>query len=981
MRATLAEPEARFTSARTLGDAVQAFLDGDRDIAARKELVRHHVDEARAALARGDGEDDRKTAMRAAGRALALDPTADEAADLVTQLMLAPPRRVPVEVVTQLEALDTAAARAQGKIGALAMTGYLWFVPLLWWTGIRDVRVVVAFALIALLSAGQIFWMSTRQRIPRAGIYASACINAVLIGLVCRIVGPFVIAPTLVLTTLMAYAIHPMFGQIRVVAAILTTGVAVPWLLEIAGVVSPTYEFAHGAMILPLISLTRRRFLQISGTAVGLAAAGVGRPITRTVSGIAASAAGIRRVPTFCDMCFWKCGAIASVKDGRLWKIEGNPDDPLSRGRLCPRGTGGVGAYYDTDRLKAPLVRTGSRGEEKWVQVTWDEALNVVAGKMSAIKSRWGAEAMALFTHGIGGNFFKHTLNAFGSPNVAAPSYAQCRGPRDAGFELTFGEPIGSPERTDIRNARCLVLIGSHLGENMHNTQAQEFAEAVGAGASIIVVDPRFSVAASKAKHYLPIRPGTDLALLLAWMHVIVEEGIYDKEYVAAYGYGFEQFRAAIAPYTPEWAYPETGIAPEIIRETAREMAQHRPATLVHPGRHAAWYGDDTQRSRAIALLNALMGSWGRKGGFWSPASMDVPGYPYPPYPKPSRPRADNPGKKYKFANETLTTGIRTATLTEQPYPIKGWIVYATNLLNSMPAQEETIRAIQTLDLLVVVDALPSEIAGWADVVLPESTYLERYDDLDVESFREAFISLRQPVIESPHDQKPNWWIARTLATKLGLEAWYPWRTIEEYLDYRLTKANLSLRELKIAGVHRGAATPLFFEDGLQPSFPTPSGKIEFYSTQLHDSGFDPIPTFTRPPDAPANAFRLLFGRAPMHTFSRTQSNPLLHELMDENDVWVNADIVARLGLRSGQYVRLRNQDGVLSNRVRVKATERIRADCVYMVHGFGHSSRMLRRALGKGASDAQLVTRYAIDPIMGATGMNVNFVAIEAEA
>jgi eukaryotic-like serine/threonine-protein kinase len=250
VRATLAEPEARFSSARTLGDAVQAFLDGDRDIAARKELVRHHVDEARAALAHGDSEDDRKTAMRAAGRALALDPTAHEAADLVTQLMLAPPRRVPNEVVRELEALDTAAARAQGKIGALAMTGYLWFVPLLWWTGIRDARVVVAFALIALLSAGQIYWMSTRAQIPRAGIYASACINAVLIGLVCRIVGPFVIAPTLVLTTLMAYAIHPMFGQIRVVAAILTAGVAVPWILEVLGVLSSTYEFAHGAIIL-----------------------------------------------------------------------------------------------------------------------------------------------------------------------------------------------------------------------------------------------------------------------------------------------------------------------------------------------------------------------------------------------------------------------------------------------------------------------------------------------------------------------------------------------------------------------------------------------------------------------------------------------------------------------------------------------------------------------------------------------------------
>ena len=158
------------------------------------------------------------------------------------------------------------------------------------------------------------------------------------------------------------------------------------------------------------------------------------------------------------------------------------------------------------------------------------------------------------------------------------------------------------------------------------------------------MVDPRFSVAASKAKFYLPIKPGTDIALLLAWMNTLVAEGLYDKDYVQRFGFGFEAFARRVAPFTPEWAYPETGIEPEVIRETAREMARHRPATLVHPGRHATWYGDDAQRSRAIALLNALLGSWGRKGGFYAPVSMDVPAYPYPPYPKSEKGKVDNPG-------------------------------------------------------------------------------------------------------------------------------------------------------------------------------------------------------------------------------------------------------------------------------------------------------------------------------------------------
>ncbi|MGB2868689.1 MAG: molybdopterin-dependent oxidoreductase [Bacteroidota bacterium] len=729
-------------------------------------------------------------------------------------------------------------------------------------------------------------------------------------------------------------------------------------------------------------TLSRRRFLKISGATAGVAAAG--GAVLKASGGLQGGfslSGGTKRIPTTCDICFWKCGAIASVKDGKLWKIEGNPEDPLSRGRLCPRGTGGIGAHFDPDRLRSPLLRKKMRGEEEWVEVTWDEALDFIAQKMEKLKSDYGPETMALFSHGIGGNFLKHTLKAYGTPNITAPSFAQCRGPRDVGFRLTFGEDVSSPERTDIKNAQCLVLIGSHLGENMHNSQVQEFAEAVEQGASIIVVDPRFSVAASKAKWYLPIKPGTDLALLLAWMNVIVREDLYDKEYVAKHGFGFEQFVASVAPFTPEWAYPETGIDPDVIRKTAREMARFKPATLVHPGRHVTWYGDDTQRSRTIALLNALLGSWGRKGGFYYPQSMDVPGYPYPAYPKPAKEKVDNPGRKYPFAEETITTGIREATITGKPYPIKGWFVYATNLLHALPNEAETIKAIQNLDALVVVDVIPSEIAGWADVVLPESVYLERYDDLNVEWFREPFVALRQPVVESPNDQKPNWWIARALAVKLGLGQYYPWKNIEEYFQFRLSAAGLSFEELKKKGIIRGAKQPIYFDEGIPPEFPTPSGKIEFYSLQLKQAGFDPVPTYQRPASGPPGSFRLLYGRAPVHSFGRTQSNRILSDMMDENEVWLNANVALRYGLRSGDYVRLKNQDGVVSNRVKVKATERIRPDCVYLVHGFGHTSKMLRHAYMKGASDSQLITRYETDPLMGGTGMNVNFVTIEQEA
>ena len=276
-------------------------------------------------------------------------------------------------------------------------------------------------------------------------------------------------------------------------------------------------------------------------------------------------------------------------------------------------------------------MRRRKRGDEEWMEVTWDEALNFIAGEDAKNQSATTVPKRSPFSLTASAELFSSIrLKAYGVINIAAPSFAQCRGPRDVGFSLTFGEDVSSPERTDIRNARCLVLIGSHLGENMHNTQVQEFAEAIGKRRSIIVVDPRFSIAAGKAKYYLPIKPGTDLALLLAWMNVIVNEGLYDKEYVATIRVRLRAVCRFRRTYTPEWAYPETGIEPELIRSTAREMARYKPATLVHPGRHVTWYGDDAQRSRAIALLNALLGSWGRKGGFYYPVSMDVPGYPYP---------------------------------------------------------------------------------------------------------------------------------------------------------------------------------------------------------------------------------------------------------------------------------------------------------------------------------------------------------------
>jgi thiosulfate reductase/polysulfide reductase chain A len=510
----------------------------------------------------------------------------------------------------------------------------------------------------------------------------------------------------------------------------------------------------------------------------------------------------------------------------------------------------------------------------------------------------------------------------------------------------------------------------------------QEFADCIGRRVPIIVVDPRYSVAASKAKYWLPIKPGTDLALVLAWMNVVVSEGRYDQAFVEKHGHGFAEFVEEIKHATPEWAAAETGIDAGLIRATAREFSSHRPKTIIHPGRRVVWNGDDTQRSRAVALLNMLMGNWGRKGGFYCPVSLEVPGYPRP---KPAASGAKPVYARdiaYPFADvgEGVTTSIREATLTGKPYPIKAWVVYATDLMHALPNQQETLKAIQNLDLLVVIDTMPSDLAAYADAVLPDATFLERYDDLFVGWGRRGWMSLRQPVVKPPHDQKPSWWIAKALAGRLGVGEFFPWKDIEEYLAYRVGKAGQSWAELRKTGVVLGPEQPTCVEDGLKLEFATGTGKVNFYSEELKKAGFDPVPRYTRPEEAPAGHFRLITGRSPVHTFSRTQSNPYLADLVRENEVWVSPQVATAHGLENGKYARLRNQDGIESARVRVKVTQRIRPDCVYMVYGFGHRNSMRRHAHGRGASVAGLTTRYKVDPLTGGTSIHSNFVTFAKE-
>jgi len=735
---------------------------------------------------------------------------------------------------------------------------------------------------------------------------------------------------------------------------------------------------------------SRRKFIKISLYGAGALAVGAGvykaaalfsRP-PKTGELIV----DLTRSPTYCEICFWKCaGWVYKTSEGKIWKVVGNDDDQHCNGRFCPRGTGGPGMYYDEERLKTPLIRVEERGSQVFREASWDEALDYIAVKMKEIAAKYGPESMALFTHGSGSSYFSTLFRAYGSVNIAEPSYAQCRGPRDEAFLATFGEEVYSPEITDIRDTRCLVLIGSHIGENMHNGQVQEMSDAIDKGAVIITVDPRFSTAAGKSDYWLPIKPATDMALLLSWIHEIIYNEYYDREYVEKHCIGFDAIKDHVRDFTPEWAYGITTIRPELIRKTAKEMANASPSVIVHPGRHVTWYGDDTQRVRAVAILNALLGSWGRRGGFYRPARYELAQIVMPAFKEPSKTWQDLFPGKYPVASTAVTNVLIDASISENNsgYPIKGWFVNATNLVLTVPDSNKTLKAIGNLDLIVAVDTMPMEITGWADVVLPECTYLERYDSLRVSPHRKPAIALRMPAAEPMYNTRPAYLIARELSKKLGLESYFPNEKQEDLLDWQLKEAGSSLEEMKKIGVRTFERDydDIYIAEDEQVEFFTDSGKIELYSTYLEQFGFDPLPKYTPHEEPPEGFYRLIYGRAPMHTFSRTSNNPNLTDLMDENKIWVNPKVAKEWGLVSDQLIWLRNQDDVISQfPIKVRITERIRWDSVYMVHGFGHAQKQMKRCFGKGASDTQLITKVLVDPLMGGTGMRGNFVTFVTE-
>ncbi|RME60673.1 MAG: transcriptional initiation protein Tat, partial [Caldilineae bacterium] len=483
---------------------------------------------------------------------------------------------------------------------------------------------------------------------------------------------------------------------------------------------------------------------------------------------------------------------------------------------------------------------------------------------------------------------------------------------------------------------------------------------------------PRFTKTAAKATEWLPVKPGTDLAFHLALIHVIINENLYNADFVEKYTVGFDQVRDAVQDYTPEWAASKCEIPADTIRRIAREFAAAAPNAFAHPNWRTSNFINSFQTERAVAILNALVGNWAQPGGL-QPAAGEGGGglgtLPQPPYPRVTALRLDGVPWKYPLVPFKLGVfqEIRDNVITGEPYQAHGWFIYRQNPVCSLPDRRKTLEAFSKLDFIVTIDISMNDTAWFSDVVLPEATYLERYDPLAV---LDGTVFVRQPVIEPLFESKSGLWIFKELGKRLGLGDYFQYEDEEDYIRQQLAPLGVTLEELKAQGYYR---LPESAEEG-DLTFNTPSGKIELASDTLARQGHSAVPVWEEPPTPPEGQFYLLSGKVAQHTQFATHNNALLHERFPENPVWLNAQVAAERGIQDGDEVWVESPVGHVKTKAYV--TQGIRPDAVFLATGFGHVSKGLTLAYGAGVSDSDVHETFT-DPVSGSQALSQTFVKI----
>ena len=684
----------------------------------------------------------------------------------------------------------------------------------------------------------------------------------------------------------------------------------------------------------------------------------------------------VKVVKSVCRNCHGGCGVLIHVKDGEVVKVEGDPESPISHGTLCAKGLASAQLVHNPMRLKHPLKGIGGRGEGRFQRIGWSEALDIVAGRLKEIKQKYGAESV-VFAHGTDRDYlhFVHRLvNLFGSPNVTSPGYV-CYIPRVGASIITCG---GLPICDYDHDPSCVVVWGCNpVLTNPDEYKAVKLCKVLNRGAKLVVIDPRFTHLASRADLWLQLRPGTDAALALGMLNVIIREELYDEKFVEKWTYGFDKLAQRIEEYPPEKVEEITWVPASKIRKAARLYAEVKPA-CIHSGVKVEQNLNCTSTNCALTALMAITGNLGTPGGsvlYPSPPVVRFPEFMLTDKLPPEQREKRLGGDKYKLASMMSVVPpmlVCQAVLEEDPYPVKAMVVFGSNPLLTWPNAKKVREALMKLEFLMVADLFMTPTAQLADVVLPVASWLE-YNDVAAYFFRGGYILARNKAVEVEEcwsDHK----IINELGKKLGYEEYF-WEDVDQYLDYLLKPSGMTWDEFKEKGILQ-----MECKKHGKKGFSTPSRKVELYSTILESWGYDPLPNYVEPPESPisrpdlAAKYPLILttgGRSPVFFHTEFRQIPWLREVHPYPMVEVHPETAKKHGIHDGDWVFIETPRGRIKQKA--KLTVGIHPKVVHAQHAWWYPEKEVP-GYGWSESNANILTdsNPPFDPCIGASNLAV---------
>ena len=670
---------------------------------------------------------------------------------------------------------------------------------------------------------------------------------------------------------------------------------------------------------------------------------------------------GEKVIRSNCGMCHSGCGILAHVRDGKLIKVEGDPNCPWNKGTLCAKGLGATQLVYNPERLKYPMKRLGGRGEGKWQRISWDEALDTIAGRIKEIREKDGPLAVAVAS-GTARPIFpwvRRFCNVWGTPNRLGYPH-NCYTPRIAAGMVTYGSYL----TYDVEDSKCIVVWGKSITHSRPCMDGRLFIEAFKKGCKVICVDPYLTPVAARSDIWLQIRPGTDCAMALAWLNVITEEKLFDKEFVQKWTYGFDKLAEHVEAFTPEWAEKITWVPVEDIRKLARLYATAKGASI-HQGTNTQdQTANGTQNSRAFAILQTITGNINNRGGWVVSPRLILTGLGLPTERTPIG--AEDYSLFYEIWGRKSPYGQVVCFPDSVPDVIKALIVTGGNPVVSMPDSNAFREALKRLELLVVLDFFMTETAELAHYVLPGCTHLEKNGLAYSYNVCHGvpYLMLRKKAIEPLYESRSEFTFWKELAKKMGFGEVFPWESDEEVVELELKSTGLSYKELKeekIAGAYY--MEKKYGLEGYEvKGFPTPSKKIEIYSETFEKAGFDPLPTYREPDQSPLGDPKL-FQRFPLilttgarnlyYTHSQHRNIQGLKEKNPEPYAEIHTKTAEKFGIKDGDPIIVESNRGHI--KVKALVTQEMLEGVVSIPHGWS------------GEANVNLLTDvHCREPIMG---------------